>query len=201
MTPRQQKKLQLHERCAHVHWDQLNSWIRTGCLPCDPDLANEPNPVCATCQFGKAHKRSHKCDTGHIGKSHTAPGDGVIHQDNPSNKRYKYCSFWVDHFSQFVYVTMHKTKRAEELVHSKLEFQDFASCYNVQIKNIRADNGVYTTRLFQDKNHVCNTAELNFLRCRGALAKRHSRALYRVNCEDIRPIRIGRQRQTDTAQP
>jgi hypothetical protein len=27
MTPRQQKKLQLHERCAHVHWDQLNSWI------------------------------------------------------------------------------------------------------------------------------------------------------------------------------
>jgi hypothetical protein len=164
MTPKQRKKMQLHERCAHVHWDQLNRWIRSGCLPCDKDLANEPDPLCATCQFGKAHKKSHKCDTGHIGKQHLVPGAGVSSDGMeaatpgqvmttgglPSNRRYKYCSFWVDHYSQFVYVTMHESKRAEELVKSKLEFEDFASRYNVKIKNIRADNGVYTARLFQE---------------------------------------------------
>jgi len=30
LTKAQQQKLHLHERCAHVHWDQLNSWIRQG---------------------------------------------------------------------------------------------------------------------------------------------------------------------------
>lgn len=164
LTPRQHKKLQLHERCAHAHFEQINSWIRSGCLPCDPDLATEPDPLCATCQFGKAHKRSHKSNTGHIAKSAKAPGDGVSSDGMeagtpgrlmttsglPSTKRYRYCSFWVDHFSQFVYVTMHETKRAEELLRSKLEFEDFASKYNVNIRNIRADNGVYTAKCFQE---------------------------------------------------
>jgi hypothetical protein len=69
---------------------------------------------------------------------------------SPSNKRYKYCSFWVDHFLRFVYVTMHESKHASELIHSKLEFETFASRYQVHIKNIRADNGVYAAKAFQD---------------------------------------------------
>ncbi len=54
ITPNQQLKLHL-EQCAHAHWEQINYWIRSGLLPCDASLASEPNPVCATCQFGKAH--------------------------------------------------------------------------------------------------------------------------------------------------
>jgi hypothetical protein len=164
LTPSQQRKLHLHERCAHAHWDQINSWIRNGSLPCDKSLASVPDPVCATCQFGKAHKRSHKTDTGHIGRQHQAPGDGVSSDGMeagcpgkmltthglPSTRRLKYCSFWIDHYSQFVYVTMHESKRAEELLRSKLEFEEYAARYGVNIKNIRADNGVYTAKVIKD---------------------------------------------------
>jgi transposase InsO family protein len=45
---------------------------------------------------------------------------------------------------------MHESKKAEELVRSKLEFEAFASRYGVNIKSIRADNGVYTAKLFQE---------------------------------------------------
>jgi hypothetical protein len=69
---------------------------------------------------------------------------------SPSSRHSKYCSFWVDHFSKFVYVDMHETKRAEELLKSKLEFKDFSARFNIKIKNIRADNGLYTAKCFQD---------------------------------------------------
>jgi hypothetical protein len=77
LSPRQQRKLHLHERCAHAHWEQINSWLRAGTLPGGTSLASEPDPVCAACQFGKAQRRSHKADTGHISETHQAPGDGV----------------------------------------------------------------------------------------------------------------------------
>jgi len=164
LTSAQKKKLQLHYRCNHVHWDRLNRWIRDGTLRCDKRLTNEPDPVCPSCQFGKAHRRSHKSDTGHITDGHTAPGMGVSSDGleagcpgrvmttggSPTNKRYKYCSFWIDHYSKFVYVTMHETKHAAELVRSKLEFETFARRYNVKIHAIRADNGVYAAKAFQD---------------------------------------------------
>jgi len=163
LTPNQQKKLHLHERCAHVGWHQLNSWIRQGLLPCDPALAKEPDPVCAACQFGKAHKKPHLADVGSISKDHLAPGDGVSTDGMeagtpgrvfsssglPSPRKYRYATFWVDHYSRYVHVTMHETKKAEELLRSKADFEAFAARFNVKIKNIRADNGVYTARTIQ----------------------------------------------------
>ena len=56
----------------------------------------------------------------------------------------------MDHFSRFVYVTIHETKEATESVKSKQEFQDYAARFGVKLKNIRADNGVYAAKLFQD---------------------------------------------------
>jgi hypothetical protein len=93
-----------------------------------------------------------------------APGDGmssdgmeagypshpVTTRGSPTTKRYRYCLFWVDHFSQFVYVTMHETKHAEELPQSKIEFESFAAHYNVKVQNIHADNGVYAAKLFHN---------------------------------------------------
>ncbi len=68
----------------------------------------------------------------------------------PSICWYKYCSFWVDHFSQLVYATMHVTNKSEEPIHSKQEFEVFASRNGTSIKNIRDGNGVYASKLFQD---------------------------------------------------
>jgi hypothetical protein len=164
LTPQQQCKLHLHERCAHANWDQINTWIRSARLPGGSSLASEPDLTCAACQFFKAHKRSHKSDTGHISANHLAPGDGVssdgmeagcpgrmmMTHGLPLSWRYKNVSFWKDHFSQFVYVTMHETKKVEELLRSKLEFEEYSAHFSINIKNIRADNGVYTAKIIQD---------------------------------------------------
>lgn len=57
----------------------------------------------------------------------------------PTNKHFRSCSFWINHFLPFVYVTMHESKKAEELIKSKLEFEEFASKYNVITKDMHAD--------------------------------------------------------------
>lgn len=43
----------------------------------DPYLADEPAPDCAIFRFGKAHRKAHKSNSGHIDAKHTAPGDGI----------------------------------------------------------------------------------------------------------------------------
>jgi len=129
-----------------------------------PPLQMNLTPSVAACQFGKAHQRSHKSDTGHIAKDHSTPGDGVsldgmeagspgcpvTMHGLPTKQRYKYATFWMDHYLQFVYVTMHKTKKAEELLRSKAEFEEFAVHFGVSIKRIRANNGAYTAKIIQD---------------------------------------------------
>jgi transposase InsO family protein len=52
--------------------------------------------------------------------------------------------------SSFVYVTFHASKAASELLKSKKEFESWAQKYNVNIKSIRADNGVYADQSFQE---------------------------------------------------
>jgi len=165
LTKRQKQKLYLHELCAHEGFRNLNHWIRKGLCPgVDPSLASEPDPLCASCCFGKARRLTHKTHTGHISKEHTRPGQGVssvgLESGTPgrpfttkgsaSNHRYNYVSFWVDHMSSFVYFTFHSSKAATELVKSKIEFEQYASRFNVKIENIRADNGIYTAQLFRD---------------------------------------------------
>ena len=165
LTPRQLRKKKWHDRSNHSSYTQVNQWLRSGLLPDeDPDLADEPDPDCAICRFGKAHKKVHKSDSGHIDATHSAPGEGISADQMkagypgrilstkglPSQWRYHYVNFWVDHYSRFVYVKMYETKEATELVKSKQEFQDYAARFGIRLKNIRADNGVYTAKLFQD---------------------------------------------------
>jgi len=164
LTSQQHYKLNMHERCAHSERDQVKSWIRKGILPCDPSLANKPDPICAAYQFGKAHQQSHKSYTRHISDGHTAPGDGasldgmeagspgcpITTHGLPSMRHYKYATFWIDHYSQFVCITMHESKKAEELLCSKAEFEGFVAHFGVPIKCIRANNGIYTAKIIQD---------------------------------------------------
>jgi hypothetical protein len=165
LTKKQRQKLYLHEMTAHEGFKNLNRWIRKRVFPgVDPALAQEPDPICPTCAFGKAQRLCHKTHTGHISSGHQAPDQGVSSdgmesstpgrpfttKGSPSKLRYNYVSFWVDHMSQFVYVTFHASKAATELVKSKAEFEEFSARFNFTIKNIRADNGVYSAQLFKD---------------------------------------------------
>jgi hypothetical protein len=166
LTRKQKQKLFLHEFCTHEGFKNLNAWIHQGKFPgVDPTLAVEPDPMCASCCFGKARRLTHKTHTGHISTNHTRPGQGVSSdglesgtpgrpfttRGSPSNHRYNYVSLWVDHMSTFVHVTFHSSKAATELGKSKTEFEQFAARFNVKVENIRADNGVYSVQLFCDK--------------------------------------------------
>jgi transposase InsO family protein len=177
LTKLQKQKLYLHKMCAHEGFQNLNQWIRHGRFPkVDPKLALEPDPVCSACAFGKARCLSHKTHTGQISKNRTHLGEGLssdgLESSTPgapfttrgsaSKLRYYYVSFWVDHATSFVYITFHASKAASELVRSKMEFEEFSARFNVQIKNIRADNGIYTAQLFKE---ACLRQQQNLTFC------------------------------------
>jgi hypothetical protein len=77
LTIPQQMKLLLHERCNHRNFADINRWIRNGLLNVNPTIASAPDPICSACQFGKAHRKSHKSDIGSITAEHTYTGAGV----------------------------------------------------------------------------------------------------------------------------
>jgi hypothetical protein len=150
----------LHERCNHVSFKQLNSWICQGLLQVDSSVANAPDPVCCTCQFGKARKKSHKVDWQYYCISH--PGQGISmdqleagYQGRipttcglPTTKRYKFINLWVDHYSPYIFLTFHSTKELKELLASKQEFKAVAQRHGVLLTDIKADNGVYDSTGF-----------------------------------------------------
>jgi hypothetical protein len=139
MTPAQRQKLLWHRRLNHANFDQITAWMRSGQIQASKEVVNAPHPVCAACQYGKAQKRSHCRSTGVIGSSHDAPGAGVsadqleagcpgllpTTKGSPTTSRYYYCNVWVDHYSRFIYLTMHSTKDAKEMLASKEEFEGF----------------------------------------------------------------------------
>jgi len=170
LTPAQRIKLLWHHHLNHANFDQITAWMRSGQIKVQKKVINAPHPVCAICQYGKAQKRTHHASTGVIGSQHNFPGAGVsadqleagcpgllpTTKGSPSTSRYHYCNVWVDHYSRFVYVTMHQTKDAKEMLASKIEFEGFCRQHGVTIKSVRADNGVYASQMFKahcDANH------------------------------------------------
>jgi hypothetical protein len=129
---------------------QLNTWIRNKQISVDPSVANAPDPICKACQVGKAKKKAHTKDKGTITLNHAYPGAGVsadqmeagypgrmlMTRGLPSTQRYKYCNFWVDHYSRYIFPTFHISKEASDLLKSKQCYKDFARHYNVNIKSI-----------------------------------------------------------------
>jgi hypothetical protein len=98
MRKPQHHQLYLHEISAHEDFWNLNKWIREGIFPgVDPKLTSEPDPKCAACALGKAHRICHKRHTGQISSQLTKPGQGVsldgLESSTPC-RPHKRLSFW-----------------------------------------------------------------------------------------------------------
>jgi hypothetical protein len=77
------------------------------------------------------------------------PGQPITTKVSPSTKHLNYVNIWVGLYSSLVYITFHTTKDVSELLKSKEKFELWAKGYNITIKDIRADNGVYAAKAFQ----------------------------------------------------
>jgi hypothetical protein len=104
------------------------------------------------------------------------PGRIPTSKGLPTSKRYRYCNLWIDHATRFVFQTFHESKHASKLVASKRQFESFAAKYNIRIKRIRADNGVYSAGLFKQSCEILNQ-DLTFCAVGGywqnGVAERH----------------------------
>jgi hypothetical protein len=111
----------------------INDWISRGLLNVNPSIARAPDPICAACQFGKAHKKPHSAAMGCISEAHKTPGAGVSADQLkagipgrifstrglPSPKRFRFTNLWVDHYLWFIFVTFHETQGSQRTVELK----------------------------------------------------------------------------------
>jgi len=65
-----------------------------------------------------------------------------------SDQQYKYCTLWADHHSKFLYGHLQETTTTKEMIHSKELFETFAAHYDVHVKHIHSDNGLFASTAF-----------------------------------------------------
>jgi hypothetical protein len=78
------------------------------------------------------------------------PGLIPFTSGHPSRCRYNTVTLWVDHFSSFLYTHCQEDTTIKSTLESKVGFESFAKQFNISIKHVHSDNGVFTTKLFQD---------------------------------------------------
>ena len=63
---------------------------------------------------------------------------------------------WVDHYSRFLHAHCQETATIQSALESKEDFEMFAKRYNIHVKHIHSDNGVFATKVFRDHLDACN---------------------------------------------
>jgi hypothetical protein len=138
----------------------LQALARQGRLP--KVMAACDHPICHSCQYGKAHKRSvassgkaHPIDSGDLQPGDcvsvdqfesSSPGYVDTYQGKPTTARYHAASLYMDHASRFMYLKCHYSTGGAEAVEGKRRFEQFANTQCVKIKAYRADNGIMAKR-------------------------------------------------------
>jgi len=127
-----------------------------------PHLACCKALLFTACLYGLLKKRPHNGATGALTANVVAPSDLVpINQmvsgigshipfqaGQASNQQYKYCTLWVDHHTKFLYGHLQETATTKETLQSKEAFESFANCYNISVKHIWSNNGVFASADF-----------------------------------------------------
>jgi hypothetical protein len=78
-----------------------------------------------------------------------SPGRIAVSKGKVSTNFYHACTFFIDHASNKVHITMSHSTGADEAVQAKHCFERLAAEHNVQIKHYHSDNGVYASQAFK----------------------------------------------------
>jgi len=167
----QRKLLHVHERLGHIGMDEIQQLARNGyfgeSLTC---IGSCDKPLCHACCLGKAHKRPISVDTTPLKATHLRAGDCVscdqlesntpgrvaTLKGKPSKDSYHACTFFIDHASNKVHITLNYSTGAAEATHAKHRFEKLASEHNISIRKYHGDNGVFATQQFKSSCEILN---------------------------------------------
>jgi len=163
--------LLVHASMAHLHLDEVQRLARAGyfgdSLRC---IGSCDKPKCRACCIGKAHQRTISTNGTPLKAEHLRPGDCISSDQLESNAPgriavwkgkisttfYHACTFFIDHASNKVHITLNYSTGAEEAVSAKRRFEQMAAEHNVQIKRYHADNGIYASKIFKSSCEALN---------------------------------------------
>ena len=154
--------MRLHEQLGHCSFAQLKQMADQG-IP--RKLAKVPPPKCPSCLYRKAHRKpwqTHKIDQKI--KPTTVPGAVVsidqlespvpgfipIAKGQPTIRKYRGASVFVDHASDFTYVHMHHHLTTDETINAKHAFERLAEQHGVRILHYHCDNRRFADKAFVD---------------------------------------------------
>lgn len=161
--------LEYHNRLNHLSRDDMYRLSSMNVIPSKFQKYKTSSPFCASCAFGKAHRRQWRFKgkkSGTIRKStDDAPGKrvsvdqlvsaqpGLIPQLSGHLTRARiFCAtIFVDHFSGFGYSFLQRSTTQEETLEAKAAFEKMANTYDVIIAGYHADNGRFAEARFREQ--------------------------------------------------
>ena len=150
--------LKLHQKFNHCSPKRLQLLAKIGVIP--PKFARCPVPVCSACLYGKATRRPWRTKAPNSPLyTPSKPGEvvsvdqmvsqtpGLIAQMSGllTRDRYRYCTVFVDHATDYSYVHFQRTASAEETVDGKEAFERKCREMGVSIQHYHADNGIFAS--------------------------------------------------------
>ena len=174
LSPEDQEWLYHHNRLNHIGKADMHKLAVAGVLPKSLTRYKLKAPFCASCAFGKAHRRQwrHKGDdTRPIrSKKDDAPGvtvsvdqmvsaqPGLVPQTSGylTRSRIHSSTTYIDHHSSYAYSFLQRSTSGEETINSKVAFEKMANEYNVRIKSYHADNGRFAEAGFKEDCKRCS---------------------------------------------
>jgi hypothetical protein len=78
-----------------------------------------------------------------------SPGRIAVSKGKVSTNFYHACTFFIDHASNKVHITMSHSTGADEAIKAKHRFERLAAEHNVQFRHYHSDNGVYASQAFK----------------------------------------------------
>jgi len=172
LTRPQRKLLPVHKCMAHIGFNEIQRLARHGyfgdSLKC---IASCDKPLCHACCLGKAHKRPISSDTTPLKATHMIPGDCIacdqlesnvpgkiaVLKGKPSKDAYHACTFFIDHASNKVNISLNFSTGAEEAVQAKRRlFECLAAENGVSVRKYHGDNGVFASTLFKSYCELLN---------------------------------------------